>query len=62
PFYQANLLGCKNEFFDKVMSLQETYGVDEVIWLDMGADMNHRKETLAMISEMFALSPMKVVS
>lgn len=57
PFYQANLLGCKNEFYDRVMEMQEIYGVDEVIWLDMGPDMEHRQESLEIISEMFSSSP-----
>lgn len=57
PFYRANLLGCKNEYYDKVMELQEIYGVDEVIWLDMGADMDHRQASLEVINDMFSLTP-----
>ncbi|WNJ17541.1 LLM class flavin-dependent oxidoreductase [Pontibacter sp. G13] len=54
PFYQANILGSPQQVTDYLHGLTETYGVDEVIWLDLDADMEHRMRTLQALSPLIA--------
>ncbi|MAN25765.1 LLM class flavin-dependent oxidoreductase [Mesonia sp.] len=51
----SSIVGCINEFYDKIFQYQECYGVDEFIFFNMETNPNKKLENLEILSSAFNL-------
>ena len=51
-----HIKGTPNEFYDKIMYYQDSFGVDEFVFKDIARTTQDRLQTLEIISDMFHLS------
>ena len=59
---ELHLVVSINEFYDKIMEYQETFGIDEFIFKDVARTSKDRLRTLELISDKFNLSNLSGIS
>ena len=51
-----HVIGTPNEFYDKIMQYQESFGVNEFVFKDIARTTQDRLQTLEIISDLFRLA------
>ncbi len=49
-----NIIGCKNYFQDKLMSMYEDYGVDEFVFLDLSPTFENKMKNVEILGEIIS--------